>query len=189
MEAIMQWIKGVIILFILLKVVLYLVADSRYYRYIHFFSGLIIILAILMPLTGMRGTGQLLVEKLRGLELTEALREAQGQAQTIDFLDKEYYDREYDRIIGACVEETAGEYGFAVKEFDAEVSQEGEVEQISMSIQEIRQGNDIMISDIVIDAAGEKSGVYDYIYSDFQKKLSQTYGIAEDKILITMKKG
>lgn len=189
MESIIQWIKGIIILFILLKVLLYLTADSRYYRYLHFFSGMMILLAVLLPLMGEQGMGELLLDKLRGMELNEALYETNRQAGNIDFLGEEYYAAEYDRIIKACVEETAKEYGFEVKELHADVSQEGAVEQLIMSIQEDRAGSNITISDIVIDAADGENSAYEYIYKDFRQELARTYGIAEEKIVITMKKG
>ena len=52
MEAVYGWVKNIIYYMIFLSVVNNLLADSKYGKYIRFFSGMVLILLVVSPFTG-----------------------------------------------------------------------------------------------------------------------------------------
>ena len=53
MEAVLEWMKGIVILFVVLTALLWLVPKEQYKKYIRFFMELLIVLAVIRPVTGL----------------------------------------------------------------------------------------------------------------------------------------
>ena len=50
MDAILNWMKGILILFLIGHVMLYLVQNKTYEKYVHFFLRILILLAVMAPI-------------------------------------------------------------------------------------------------------------------------------------------
>ena len=50
MDAILNWMKGILVLFLIGHVLLYLVQNKTYEKYVHFFLRILILLAVMAPI-------------------------------------------------------------------------------------------------------------------------------------------
>lgn len=75
MSALTNYIKGFLALFLLLKVLLYLIPKNSFFRYISFFSGIILVLGLLYPVLELFGTDEKLLEKIQYEEWEEKMYE------------------------------------------------------------------------------------------------------------------
>lgn len=49
MESLMEWVRNFLLLYLLLTILVSLAASDRYYKYLRFFSGIIMLLYLLAP--------------------------------------------------------------------------------------------------------------------------------------------
>ena len=51
MDAILNWMKGILVLFLIGHVLLYLVLNKTYEKYVHFFLSILIMLEVMAPIS------------------------------------------------------------------------------------------------------------------------------------------
>ena len=84
---IINYIKGFLVLFLLIKVLLYFVPKNSFARYIAFFSGVVLVIGILQPLFSMSGQEKHFLEYQKWekelLKLAEEAEEIQEEGRRL----------------------------------------------------------------------------------------------------------
>jgi len=84
---IISYVKGFLVLFLLIKVLLYFVPKNSFARYIAFFSGVILVIGILQPLFSLTGQERHLLEYQKWekelLKLAEEAEEIQEEGRRL----------------------------------------------------------------------------------------------------------
>lgn len=82
-----EYVKGFLVLFLLIKVLLYFVPKNSFARYIAFFSGVILVIGILQPLLSLSGQEKNFLEYQKWekelLELAEEAEEIQEEGRSL----------------------------------------------------------------------------------------------------------
>ena len=82
---ILNFVKGFLTLFLLIKVMLHFVPKSGFEKYIAFFSGVILVIGLLYPFLQVMGQEDIVLEKLQYEHLESELR---GIAEEADKLEE-----------------------------------------------------------------------------------------------------
>lgn len=106
---ILEYVKGFLTLFLLIKVLLYFVPKNAFEKYIAFFSGVILVIGMLYPLLQAFGKEEVVLEKLQYEAWEEQLLEISADAARLEeagtvFLQEQYREvesagYEQDRIV------------------------------------------------------------------------------------------
>ena len=86
---ILEYVKGFLTLFLLVKVLLYFVPKNAFEKYIAFFSGVILVIGMLYPLLQMFGQEEAFLEQLHYPKWEEQLLEISENAKQ---LEQEYIE-------------------------------------------------------------------------------------------------
>lgn len=81
---ILDYIKGFLTLFLLVKVLLYFVPKNVFEKYIAFFSGVILVIGLLYPLLQIFGQEEIILEKLQYEQWEAQLLEISQDAEKIE---------------------------------------------------------------------------------------------------------
>lgn len=92
---ILEFIKGFLTLFLLIKVLLYFVPRNVFEKYISFFSGVILLIGLLYPLVQTFGEEAVILEKLQYEQWEEQLQELSENARMIEGTGKAYVEQYY----------------------------------------------------------------------------------------------
>lgn len=178
----LAYVRGFIVLFVLLTVLLYLPPGKSYQKYIRFFAEMILTFSILSPVLSIFCDSEEFLELIEYEEFTDSLSEISRDAQKIEYMNNDYYLEKYETAIEQDVERIAGQYGFAVREANVELTEEYTVEKIQLWITE--QGEErIVVEKIVLDQE-EEEVESDAIYAGLMQELSDYYQLDESMIEI-----
>ena len=84
---ILDFVKGFLTLFLLIKILLYFVPKNTFEKYVSFFAGVILIIGLLYPLLQMSGREDLILEKIR-YDFQEEELEETGKQMMEDYYNK-----------------------------------------------------------------------------------------------------
>ena len=107
---IIEYIKGFLVLFLLIKVLLYFVPKNCFAKYISFFSGVILVLGILNPFLRLFGQEEKFLKSFQYQDWEEAFLEISKEAEEIQKEGIEQLEKKYMDISSTMLEEnTEGE--------------------------------------------------------------------------------
>ncbi len=98
---IVDYVKGFLVLFLLIKVLLYFVPKNSFARYIAFFSGVILVIGILHPLLTLFGQEETFLKSLEYQEWEEQLLELAEEAEEIQEEGRIQFEEKYKRVMEA----------------------------------------------------------------------------------------
>ena len=132
MQEILEYVKRFLVLYLLIKVLIFLVPRKTFSKYISFFGGVILVLGLVSP-----------VLKLFSLEMnweyTLPLKNI-GSIQSMDvFMEcKEagemYYKQSVEDVIIAKIEENIEDNGFQLKKIRISLTEAYELEEVTLVI-------------------------------------------------------
>lgn len=190
MEAVFDWVKGIVFYLILLTVVNHLVPNQKYGKYIRLFTGMLLIMMVIRPVTQVFSWNEqydMNFLKILG-ESVEFEWDDETMAGDLEDVQERQLLAEYERQVKAFVEAEAKALGITVTDVQVEAAREEDIivpERIRMkaSVSATEKGLDeITIADIIIEE--QKGNVTEEI-SNLQKVLAQYYGIEESRIQIS----
>ena len=125
---------------ILSELLLQILPDQRYRKYLRFFSGLILVLLVVSPLLRAGGLEQRMLEVLDSLTAIQAPAEMEDVMAQAEAARAEGLQEEYQELLRDRVETMAAAHGYQVTSFFAELSLEegaedlGEIRQLSVGL-------------------------------------------------------
>lgn len=128
------YVRGFIVLFVVLTILLHLPSQENYGKYIRFFSELILMMALLAPVLSVFCDSDELLELIEYEAFTEELSMVSEDMEHIEYLYGDYHREVYEDAIGEDVKRIAEGYRFSVQEVEVKLSEEYEVEYIALRI-------------------------------------------------------
>lgn len=177
-----SYVRGFMALFILLTVLLHLPPGNSYQKYIHFFSELILTIALLTPILSIVCDSEKFLKMVDYEAFTEELAEVSKDMQQIEYLQSNYHREAYETAIAEDVKRIAEGYEFLVKDVSVELSEEYTVEFISLWVTK-KEEEKVIIENIVFGDREKNSGG-DIICSKLRQELVQFYQLDDAKIEI-----
>lgn len=99
MEGVLNWMKGIVILFILTNVLLYMVQGKIYEKYIVFFMRLLIIIAVISPITTIAYSEEEFLDNIAYIQFWQDLERIRKDSERIGYVNQEYCREEYEQLV------------------------------------------------------------------------------------------
>lgn len=99
MEGVLNWIKGIVILFIITNVLLYLVQGKIYEKYIGFFMRLLIIVAVISPIATVVYGEEEFLDNIAYVQFWQDLERIRKDSERIGYANQEYCREEYEQVV------------------------------------------------------------------------------------------
>lgn len=100
MDFILDYVKSFLVLFFILKVLLYMVPQNGFYRYISFFAGVILVIGMIGPVLHLTGMDETLLDKIQSESWEQKMSEL--SLQTNDFREESLL--RYEKIMEEMIE-------------------------------------------------------------------------------------
>lgn len=141
-------------------------------------------IGILQPFFSLFGDDADLLDQIRYETFTENLSEASRDVSRMEFLQNDYYRREYENAAALDVKGTAEGYleqfGFMVKQSSVELTENYEVRKIILTVAE-KEARD---TEGIFVEQGKAQGSQ-IVLDELKQKLVQYYGAEEEQIQIS----
>ena len=140
MEAVYGWVKNIIYYMIFLSVVDNLLADSKYGKYIRFFSGMVLILLVVSPFTGGLHLDEQISSMFKSISFQNDTDDLKQDLWGMEERRLDQVIRKYEQAVAADVEAMARAEGFTCTgasvqiDGDRNSSRYGQIEGIGMVI-------------------------------------------------------
>lgn len=140
MEAVYGWVKNIIYYMIFLSVVNNLLADSKYGKYIRFFSGMVLILLVVSPFTGGLHLDEQISSMFKSISFQNDTDDLKQDLWGMEERRLDQVIRKYEQAVAADVEAMARAEGVTCTgasvqiDGDRNSSRYGQIEGIGMVI-------------------------------------------------------
>ena len=178
----MEYIKGILALFVLLMLLLYLVPGDGFKKYIRFFGEIVLTIGFLSPVLHIIYDSDKFLALIDYEQFSEQMSEISRDMELVEFMQKDYYLEEYEAAIAVDITRIAKQHGFTVKEAKANMNEAYTLDSIYLCVTE--QGADgIEIERVWLDEE-EGMGNQLRIYADLKEELAEYYQLEEGAITI-----
>lgn len=175
----MTYVKGLIVLFVVLTILLHLPTQENYRKYIHFFAELILTMALLSPILSIFCDSDAFLQLIEYEAFSEKLAMVSEDMEHIEYLYEDYHREKYAQAVAEGVKQIAEGYDLDVQEAAVELSEEYKVEHITVNIATKEAGQ------IAIGMA-EEEVLWD---KGLKTELAEYYGLEEKEIEIRRGRG
>lgn len=137
MDQIILYVKGAVILFLLLSIFVELVPENSCRKYVRFFAQFILVLSLVSPFFSGNGKESEFMKSVRYESFLQNVEEARLNAEKMaSQSDKDYMKKYEEKALAEDVRQLAEENDFTVKEIVAEMTESYQIERIYMKIAE-----------------------------------------------------
>ena len=124
---ILNYVKEFLVLFLLMKVLLYFLPKNTFQKYIAFFTGVILVIGLFYPLLDFFGKEEQILEKLDYEHWERQLLELSENAKEVELAGKQFMEEQYMEVTEA---EDRQEEGVMIETITiGETAQEGGVDE------------------------------------------------------------
>ena len=131
-----SWVKGFLILYLLLTVFQNMAASEKYEKYLKFFSGILLITYVITPLLQFSGQGQALADVLRNGSIWQQLESIRQESEYFEYRQSQTVLEQYEQAISKEVEALLQEHGLRVGKVKALLDEEYQLQEIQISVEE-----------------------------------------------------
>lgn len=175
----LAYVKGFLVLFVILTLLLYLPPGKSYQKYIRFFTELILTIGLLSPVLSVVFDSEEFLALIAYEEFAGNLSEVSKDMQRVEYMHKDYYRKEYEKAIGEDVklmaEPVAEKYGFTVREAAVHMTKEYAIDEITLWI--VNQGEErIMIDEITLSDGGNRTEL-GTVYESIAQEVANYYQV------------
>ena len=179
MQALMNYMKGYLILFFILMV-LTEAAGGHYRKYISFFARMLLVLGLLYPVLNWTGEADMLKQQIEYETFWQQLEEARLYAEKITYQDN--YVKSYEDAIALDMTQMAESYQFAVKEITVTMTKQYEIDRVEMTLSDPEKEN-IVIGKIEWNGEEQKeTQTKEYAYQKLKEQLIRYYQLSEEQL-------
>lgn len=176
-----EYIKGFLVLMILMTVLLYLLPGKSYHKYIHFFSELILTIALLSPILSVFYDSEEFLEMVEYEAFMEELSAVARDMEQIEFIHSDYHKETYEEAIAMDVEQIVEGYDYEVQDVRVILSEKYVVQEISIEIVADTSGG-ISIGRSALQQAKEERE--EMVSTQLKQELMEYYQMEESQIEI-----
>lgn len=134
MSYIYNWVKNLVCFYLLLTVVLHLLPQKSYRKYVRFFSGMLLTILVVSPVLSLLGDEEALRQKISQAEFFQDMENIKLDTEHLEITQKEIYLREYENALEMDVSRMAEEKQLVPQEVTVRLTGEYEVESIEMAV-------------------------------------------------------
>lgn len=192
MDAILNWMKGILILFLIGHVLLYLVQNKTYEKYVHFFLRILILLAVMAPVASKMVDEDTLIQNIEQAQFFQKLENVQ-KVNAISSAETADYRLQYEEACSGQVEDTLRQKGYAVAYSKVTLNEAHEIEHITIGMEkpgdDIEKNSAVLISDIEIPAIEvkekeEQKEQTNQEYAELEKFVCENYLVDKTQVQI-----
>ncbi len=180
------YMRGVVVLFVLLALLSYLPPGKQYRKYIRFYAQLLMVLAVLSPLFALFGGRDTFYEKMAYAQCMEKLSELSHDTQRIAYLNQDRYRTEYENVIAenirGKVDDMLREYGLGTESVTVELGEDNIMQEICIYITD-ESADTISVGRISVPDAAE-AGEEQEVCGKVKEELAAYYGIEDSGIRV-----
>ena len=206
MSGIYQWAKNIAYFLMFLAVLGAVLPGGKYDKYIRLFSGILLILTVVSPLTQGLHLEEKMARSFEALSFRQDVGDFRGQLEEMESKRLAEIQMQYETVVSQDVIRVAGEQGVVVKNAEVKLDMnpeseyyghitdiamavEGEKESGEESLGEAKPAGAVMVEKIEIGEkkeAEEQKGkpVSEEAVLKLQKELSGYYGLEADHVEI-----
>lgn len=194
MEAILEWMKGIVILFVVLSALMYLVPKAQYKKYIQFFTEMVIVIAVISPISKVIYASEDFEEKIRYSQFWQEMENVQMDVEKMDFIQNDYHKAEYEKAIEEDIRLMADGKEYEIDQIDAVLSEKYELESVTMVVKRAKEEDEESgweVEDISVDTIGggeslAGKAILEQGLSELKKEIGSFYQLAEEQIVIRL---
>lgn len=184
MNAVFDYIKGFIALFLLLTVLTHMVPKKSFQKYVHFFSEMLLAFGMIYPVLSLLGNSDFFLEKIHYEAFAEELNEVSMDAKKIQYMRNDVYVKEYEEAIALDVQNIISQNEYEAKQVTVELSETFEIEQITVEL-EAPVEKEIMVGKIMAeDTEGGNTLAEELACRELEEKILSYYEISNEKIQV-----
>lgn len=189
MDAVYNWIKGIAFYLIIVLAIQNVLPDNKYKKYIKMFTGMILVLLIISPITNLFNytdkIANVYQSKLVEQEVNQMKNQLTGMEDSIVDASISQYKEYVKQQINLFVEEE----GYQLAQFSCEVNENVEISNISLVIsKESTNQSNINIDKITIDSDNKNiSEIENSSLNKIKKSIVDFYNISESNINISIR--
>lgn len=197
MEAVLEWMKGIVILFVVLSALMYLVPKAQYKKYIQFFMEMVIVIAVISPISRVVYASEDFEEKIHYSQFWQEMENMQMDVEKLDFIQSDYQREEYETAIEEDIRLMAEGKEYEICQIDASLSENYELEAVTMVVKRAspgekgKQEEGWAVEDISVDPIGggeslaEKT-ILEQGTAELKKEIQSFYQLKEEQIVIRL---
>lgn len=184
----MEYIKGFVVLFLILMFLVQMVPGEKFQKYIHFFSEVILLIGVMHPIMDALGKSDSFLEKIEFETFIETLEGASKDAEQIACMQEDFYQVKYENMVSMEVASQIETYGYEVSGVEVSLTDEYEVDSIIAVVKE-KESGEISVGKIVIDGVNqeqmqEEIRKEDAAYQELKNNLIKYYDLTEQQLSI-----
>lgn len=178
----MGYIRGILVLFVLMTLLLYLVPGENFRKYIRFFTELVLTIGVLMPVLSLICDSDEFLAMIEYEEFSGSLSELSRDMQRMEYIQNDYYIEEYETAIEGDVARMAEDYGYTVQEADVHMTEDYTLDAIRLLVTG-KSSDGIVIGKIILEDNAAKEGSTG-LSKSLKKELAEYYQMEESQIEI-----
>lgn len=194
MEAILEWMKGIVILFVVLSALMYLVPKEQYKKYIQFFMEMVLVIAVISPISKVIYASEDFEEKIHYSQFWQEMENVQMDVEKMDFIQNDYHRAEYEIAIEEDIRLMAEGKEYEIDQIDATLSEKYELESVIIVVKTTKEGNEESgweVEDISVDTIGggeslAEKAILEQGLSELKKEIGSFYQLEEEQIVIRL---
>lgn len=136
MEGVLQWVKGLVILFIVGNVLLYLVQGKVYEKYVQLFFQVVVILAVIAPIGSVVVDQETFLNTIDYEAFRQELDNVRRDSQRVTDLGQSYAVEQYEDAVEQDVLHMLERMEYSPSYVEAQLSDAYEIESIRIGFEE-----------------------------------------------------
>ena len=181
----LEYVRGFLVLFVLLQLLLYLPPGKTYQKYIRFFAELILTLGLLSPVLSFLYDSEEFLAMIDYEEFTEEVSQVARDMERMEYINNEGYLQEYERAIAEDVRllasQTGEAYGYQVQDAQVSLGEDYTITEIRLWIAEQTKAQIVIGKITPEDDDGKET---EAVYAGLIQKLSDYYQVDTSAIEI-----
>ncbi|MBE5949176.1 MAG: hypothetical protein E7261_09130 [Lachnospiraceae bacterium] len=190
MSHMLEWVCDIAVYLILISIVLQVI-PKKFRKYINFFTGVLLIILVINPVTKLFDADKALVEYFEIEEMRQALSDMEDMIKFTENVNEEKLIESYNMQIAEKITELIKEYGFRITDvqvswnLDNEMKEYGSIKSIYLVLDEKRTHGTITINPVKVTIGEQKADAYTKAEVEEMKKIiAGFYNLEEEHINI-----
>lgn len=144
MEGILDYVRSFLVLFLLIKVLLYLIPKSSFSKYISFFSGMILVIGILHPILQIFDMDEVWLEKIYDTTFEKQVLEVSANAKMLEEKN-EFWEQQIKTSVETEIKKEIEAAGVTIEEVSVVLTDDYQVKTLTMILPEEKKEEHAML--------------------------------------------
>ena len=131
---ILEYVRSFLVLFLIIKVLLFLIPSSVFSRYISFFSGIILVIGILHPALQLLQLDEIWLKRMYDTTFENQMLEVSGNVALLEKRNQEFTMGQMKEGIEAEIKREMEQTGVIIEKVSVELSKNYQIDRLEMTI-------------------------------------------------------